>query len=62
MDIDQKVFIFKVGPSEVDEERTKGEVDARFVGAIEEVEERPVVLDLSLVFVVFMHVVLIRLK
>jgi hypothetical protein len=62
MDIDQKVFIFEVGSSKVDEERAKSEVDARFVGAIEEVEEGPVVFYLSLVFVVFLHVVLIRLK
>lgn len=62
MDVDQQVFVFEVGPGEVDEEGPEGEVYLGLIGAVKEVKEGPVVFDLPLVLLILLQVRLVRLQ
>ena len=59
MDVDQQIFILQIGSGEIDEEGAECEVDSRLKGAIEEVEERPVIFYLSFVLMILLHIVVI---
>lgn len=55
VNVDQQIFIFKVGASEIEEEGSESKVDSRFIGLVEEGDEVAIVVDFSFVFIVPIH-------
>jgi len=62
VDVDEQELVFEVGPGEVEEEGTEGEVDDGFVVLIEVVDELTVVVDLPAALVVLGLIALVSLQ
>lgn len=62
VNVNEKIFAFEMGSSQIEEKSAEGKADPRFVGTIQKVDEFSIAIDLSFVIVILVHPLFVGVK